>query len=261
MPEMPKIKSRIIEHKKINGHSYKIIISAGKIASLAKPGQFVDIRITNGYEPLLRRPLSIHRVTGSRIELLYEVVGEGTKILSGKKRGELLDIIGPLGNGFNYRLPIAHYELPILVAGGIGVAPLYFLAEKLAPQKPLVLLGAGARDEILIEKEFKKLGCRVKISTDNGSKGFKGRVTDLLNQVLRLAINDKRFAIYACGPHLMLKEVARLAKKYQVPAQVSLDEHMACGIGACLGCVVKTKNGYQRACKEGPVFNAQEVIW
>ncbi|MDP3732411.1 MAG: dihydroorotate dehydrogenase electron transfer subunit [Candidatus Omnitrophota bacterium] len=232
-----------------------------------REGDFLDIKVNDTYEPLLRRPLSIHRVRGDNIELLYEVVGRATEVLSCRKPGECLDAIGPLGNGFNYPLSAIRYLLPVLVAGGMGVAPLLFLAEKIksgytlyATRSMLVLIGAKTKNEILCEKEFKDLGCEVKIATDDGSRGLKGKVTELLKDLL-LTMNYKLSTIYACGPRPMLKEISRISKNYKIPAQVSLEEHMACGIGACLGCVVNTKEGFKRVCKEGPIFKADEIAW
>jgi dihydroorotate dehydrogenase electron transfer subunit len=244
-------------------------LRAPEIAKSAKPCQFIMVRCVNSCQPFLRRPFSIHSVKGSNIEILYEVIGEGTKVLLQKKTCEYLDIIGPLGNGFDLRK-----EKPILVAGGIGVAPLLFLAERLKVkgQGCKVLIGARTKKEILCEKEFKALGYNVRIATDDGSKGYKGFVTDLLYGVIAKCRGNPcgcpfragaspAPTIYACGPQPMLKEVAAIAKRFNISAQVSLETHMACGIGACLGCVVETKDGYKLVCKEGPVFNAREIIW
>ncbi|MEK7578346.1 MAG: dihydroorotate dehydrogenase electron transfer subunit [Patescibacteria group bacterium] len=283
-------KSKIISNKKIKDNYFEIIVDALEIASSAYPGQFVNIRVAEGFEPLLRRPLSIHRVDGGRVILLYEALGKGTQILSQRKKGEYLDIIGPLGNGFRIanrepRLPAGEAGTTILVAGGMGTAPLIFLAEKLAEIKNqksniknLVLIGAKSKNHILCEKEFKELGCEVKIATDDGSRGFKGYVSDLLIKTLS-TVNCQLLTIYACGPAPMLKEIGHISQKYNIPAQVSLEAHMACGIGACMGCVIKTQNSklktqndnaklkmknefeYKRVCKEGPVFDASEVIW
>lgn len=260
-------KVKVIKNIEVVKNYYKILLSSGQMARLCEPGQFVEIKVADSYDPLLRRPFSIHRIRGKNLEILYEVVGKGTQILSQKKVGEYLDIIGPLGNGFDYQLPITNYQLPILVAGGMGVAPLIFLAEQIkkrntqyAMHNTLVLIGAKTRNHIFCEKEFKDLGCEVKISTDDGSRGFKGKVTDLLNKVLS-SIQYPVSRIYACGPRPMLKEIAALSRRYNMPAQISLEEHMACGIGACLGCVVDTQDGYKQVCKEGPVFNAEEIIW
>jgi len=257
---MFQIKTTILYNKKVQGDYFHLVFESLKIAGKALPGQFLNIRIGVGNEPLLRRPFSIHRVKGRKVEILYEVIGQGTKILSQRKTGEFLDIIGPLGNGFNYTLHAARYTLPILVAGGMGVAPLMFLAEKLNKRKTLILIGAKTKNHILCEKDFKKLGCEVKIASDDGSHGFKGYVSELLKNELyakRYTLN----AIYACGPRPMLKEISLISKQRNMEAQISLEEHMACGIGACLGCVIGTTKGYKRVCKDGPVFNAEEIIW
>ena len=262
-------KAKIIKNVEVVSDYYKMVLNAPDIAKQAQPGQFVNIRVNDKYEPLLRRPFSIHSIKGANIDILYEVIGEGTQVLSQKKPGEYLDIIGSLGHGFSYREPRPENRKPILIAGGMGVAPLVFLAEKLVTReprtenrKPIVLIGARTKSGLLCEKEFKKLGCSVKIATDDGSKGHRGFITDLLKSLLREPRTENREPIlYACGPHAMLKVVAAISKKRCIPTQVSLEEHMACGIGACLGCVVRTKSGSERACKEGPVFNADEIIW
>lgn len=251
-------KIKILSNQRIARDYFKLSLFSKRIPPAAKPGQFVQIKISDKDTPLLRRPLGIHHISPRTFEVLFRVVGEGTRILSQRKPGEYLDIIGPLGNGFDLTVKAS---APILVAGGMGVAPLVFLAEKLAYRKTLVLLGAKTKNEILCDDEFRKLGCRIEASTDDGSKGFKGKVTDLLKKILPLAVSNKRLAIYACGPRPMLKEISAISKQYNIPAQVSLEEHMACGIGACLGCAVNTKKGFQRACKEGPVFDSKEIIW
>jgi len=255
-------KAKIVYSKRIKDNYFKSILSSPRIALGALPGQFVNIKVNSCQEPLLRRPFSIHRVSGSNIEILYEVLGKGTQILAQKKPGEYLDIIGPLGNGFD-ALCAKRSTLSILVAGGMGVAPLVFLAERMISHKFSVLIGAKTKNQILCEKEFKKLGCDVKIATDDGSMGFQGKVTDLLKEALlkNSRTQELKNSIYACGPRPMLKEIANISQKYNIPAQISLEEHMACGIGACLGCVVNTKNGYQRVCKEGPVFAADKIVW
>jgi dihydroorotate dehydrogenase electron transfer subunit len=267
-------KAGILSNRKIKGGYYKIAIDSKAICQNALPGQFLMLKAGQDQEVLLRRPLSVHRVEGGKLELLYEALGRGTQILSRRKPGESLDLLGPLGNGFDCRLPLTAGRRPILVAGGMGVAPLVFLAEKLsrikaqnskpspagAADRTLVLIGARTREQILCEKEFKKLGCDVKIATDDGSAGFQGRVTELLEESLS-TIDYRLSVIYGCGPRLMLKEVCRISCLRRIPAQVSLEAHMACGIGACLGCVVSTKDGYKRVCKEGPVFNADNLIY
>ena len=175
--------------------------------------------------------------------------------------------ISKIFNGQTGHLPAGRQEQAngqtIIVAGGIGVAPLFFLAERLKPLATLVLIGAKTKDQILCKNDFKKLGCDVRISTDDGSAGLKGKVTDLLRNILRNnTINaNNAITLYACGPELMLKEIRQISKSYDIPAQVSLEAHMACGFGACLGCAVDTQAGYKLVCKDGPVFNAEEILW
>jgi dihydroorotate dehydrogenase electron transfer subunit len=258
---------KILSNVGIKDNYFKIIIDSALIAKDSKPGQFLNIKVNDGYEPLLRRPFSIHRVEGSSIEVLYEVVGKGTEILSRKKSGDYLNVIGPLGNGFDYGAWGMGHGSWVLVVGGIGVAPLFFLAERLmrhtthhTRRKTTVLIGAKTEKQILCEKEFKKLGCDVKIATDDGSRGFKGYVSDLLKKILS-TMDYQLSTIYACGPKPMLKEISRISKDYKIPAQVSLEEHLACGIGVCLGCAVNTIAGYKPVCKDGPVFDANEIIW
>ena len=275
---MFKASAKVVYNRKIKKGYFEIALLEPAIAKTALPGQFVNIKVSDGLEPLLRRPLSIHRVRGNKIFLLYEVLGKGTEMLSEKKAVEYLDIIGPLGNGFFLNEPrTANREPRILVAGGMGTAPLVFLAERLSKRwtkddgrRTIVLIGAKTKDSILCEKEFKELGCEVKISTDDGSRGFKGFVSKLLTQEL-LTIDHRLLTIYACGPKLLLKEISRISLERNIPAQLSLESHMACGIGACMGCVIKVTRSpghqvtrdfkYQRVCKEGPVFEANQILW
>lgn len=239
----------------------------------ASPGQFLHVRIEDSCDPLLRRPLSIHDVvphskkSGLIVRILYEVVGKGTKLLSEKKPFSEVDCLGPLGHGFD--LAGLEEKKVFIVAGGMGVAPLFFLAKKLIEgrrekgegRKIIVLIGARTKNDVLREKEFKDLGCDVHVATEDGSKGFKGRVTELLKEILREAKGEDRKAICSCGPKNMLAAISDIARQKKMPAQVSLEEFMGCGLGACLGCVIRTTSGYQRICHDGPVFDALEVIW
>lgn len=266
---MKDVKSKILSNKEIAPGYFRMVLDAPYIAKHAKPGQFVQVRCSDGVEPLLRRPFSIHglkapcsRLQG--IEILYEVIGKGTEILCKKNVGEPLDVLGPLGSGF--KLPTASSLEPraIVISGGVGVAPLIFLAEELAKQKTkmVVLIGAKTKKQILCEKDFRKLGAEVHIATDDGSCGCKGFVSKLFEKVLRNTKYEIRTTAYACGPTPMLKCIADMCKEQKLKCQVSLEEMMACGIGACLGCAVKVKGGgYKLACKDGPVFNADEIIW
>ncbi|MDD5019813.1 MAG: dihydroorotate dehydrogenase electron transfer subunit [Candidatus Omnitrophica bacterium] len=242
-----------------------------------QPGQFLHLRIEDSSDPLLRRPLSVHDAvwpsskTGSRkpvIRVLYEVVGKGTSLLSEKRPLTQVDALGPLGNGFDLGKILRAGQVYI-VAGGMGVAPLFFLAKTICEsqkakgkrQKIVVLIGGRNKDHIVREKEFKDLGCEVHVATEDGSKGFKGRVTELLNSFLLKAADSRPPTLCACGPKLMLAAVAGIAQQKGLAAQVSLEEFMGCGLGACLGCVILTTRGYRRICHDGPVFDASEVIW
>lgn len=265
---MRDIKAKILSNKKTGRAYYKMTLEAPYIARLAKPGQFVQIRCGDSFDPLLRRPFSIHRLKaqGSRlqgIEILYEVVGKGTEILSRKKEGEFIDVLGPLGQGFI--LPRASNLEPraIIIAGGLGAAPLVYLAEELKKNKikTIVLIGAKTKNLILCEKDFKMVTPEVYVSTDNGTYGCKGFVSKLFHKILKTTESKFETIVYVCGPHGMLRCIADICLERNFECQVSLEEKMACGIGACLGCVVKTKSGNKLACKDGPVFDASELIW
>ncbi len=262
------IEAKILENKGIAPERHKMVLSAPQIAQQAKPGQFIHVRISEGHSPLLRRPFSVHRVQGQNIELLYRVVGKGTEILSKKKRGEYLDILGPLGKG--YRLPSATSKVSgiILVAGGTGVASLMFLAEWISVTNPelsiLVVIGAKSSEELLCEGDFRRLGCRVEVATEDGTRGYEGLASDILQKLLPLSGDSTKPLVFACGPSEMLKRIGKISRKHRFPCQVSLEEHLACGVGACLGCVVRAKSSpytYKRVCKDGPVFDAGELIW
>ena len=262
---MKQIEAKIVKNENIGSDFFRMQIASAYLAKTAKPGQFVEIRCSKETDPLLRRPIGVNRVVRGGIEILYEVVGRGTELMSGMKKNDLCDVIGPLGNGFdiNTRAQERKSTRAILVAGGNGVAPLLFLAEKLAKNRRevSVLIGGCSKNHILCEKDFKKTGAKVLISTEDGSKGHKGLVTALLNNLLHSTLHVQRFTIYACGPTGMLKAVSRIAQDNRVPCQVSLEERMACGVGVCLGCPVKIRNTYKMVCKDGPVFNAEEIAW
>ncbi|MCQ9208063.1 MAG: dihydroorotate dehydrogenase electron transfer subunit [Omnitrophica bacterium] len=250
---------QILANKKVGVDYFKMEVGAPSVVKQARPGQFVHVRCRNSIEPLLRRPFSFHRLKRSSFEILYKVIGQGTNLLAKKRKGDKIDILGPLGNGF--QLSSINYQLStILVAGGMGVAPLLALAEAGVGKRSCpVLIGARTKREVLCAKDFKKLGAKVRIATDDGSLGYRGLVTDLLKKLLLSTKNCQLSTIYACGPKPMLQEITRLAKNFRIPAYGSLEENMACGVGACLGCAIKTKQGYKQVCKDGPVFNLQEI--
>ncbi len=262
-------KVKIITNKKIIDNFYKMSLAAPKIAKSALPGQFLNIKVNNGLRPLLRKPLGISRVKQSRLEVLYKVVGEGTEILSQRASGEYIDILGPLGNSF----PIDSItdrlkkEEILIIAGGIGIAPLLFLTEQLIRQKRVpasnisVLIGSSSKKHILLLREFKALGAKIKIATEDASSGFKGKVTELAKNILKVKRQDLGVTIYVCGPRAMLKETASISSGYTISCFGLLEEYMACGTGACFGCVVATTSGYKRVCKDGPVFDLKSIKW
>jgi len=232
----------------------------------AVPGQFVMLRIPDRPFPLLRRPFSIHRRirTAERfagIEILYRVVGDTTRALSGLEKGERVDIIGPLGHGFT--LPGGCRKI-FIVAGGIGVAPLVFLTEflmenRVDPGAVTLFIGGRSRHDLLCTADFSRLGVAVIPTTDDGSAGDRCLVTHPLEKAVKSGRPD---IIYACGPPGMLACVVNIAKTYHVPCQVSVETMMACGMGACMGCAVESRNdtgGYLHACLDGPVFDADEI--
>jgi dihydroorotate dehydrogenase electron transfer subunit len=262
-------KCRILEHQKVAPQHFKLTISSDYIASHGSPGQFVNVRCGEGYDPLLRRPLSLHRILKEhkRFELLYEVVGKGTEILSQASVGSELDILGPLGNGF---VIDKNKKIALLVGGGMGIAPLAALAEQISNDKSqmtnalYILIGAKNKRCLLCENELKQLSDQVLISTDDGSQGRKGLISDILVDVLENQLTTHNFqlsTIYACGPRPMLKAISEIAMQKKIDCQISMEERMGCGIGTCLGCVVKTRSGYKKVCDDGPVFNAKEIIF
>ncbi|MCX5748804.1 MAG: dihydroorotate dehydrogenase electron transfer subunit [Candidatus Saganbacteria bacterium] len=249
---------RILENINTAPGYFKIALSSRKITTKARPGQFVQVRVLNSSTPLLRRPFSFHIIGKDSFSLLYHVVGKGTEILSKRKKGETLNVIGPLGNGFR----IIKGKTAILIAGGCGTAPLYGLEEELKKKKigSHLFMGATTEELLVCRNDFAKKGTKLYISTDDGSCGAKCDVAALYSSYLS-SLDPKKSAIYACGPKAMLKAVSDLAAKHGISCQVSMEERMACGIGACLGCVISTKDGSKRVCKDGPVFDPKEIIW
>lgn len=211
-----------------------------------RPGQFVNIRLDGFY---LRRPISVCDCEKNKLTIIYKVVGGGTELMSGMRQGEKLDVLTVLGNGYDTSLS---GECPVLLGGGVGVPPLYMLAKALIAEnkKVRVVLGFNTKDEVFYEDEFKALGCEALVTTADGSHGIKGFVTD--------ALPESYSYFYTCGPEPMLKAVY---KKTTTSGQLSFEERMGCGFGACMGCSCKTLTGNKRICKEGPVMKKEEILW
>ena len=211
-----------------------------------RPGQFVNISVLGLF---LRRPISVCDYDGETLTLIYKVVGKGTVAMSRMLPGEKLDALCGLGNGYDLAVPC---EKPLLAGGGVGVPPLYFLAKELIKKgkSVSVVLGFNTKDEVFYEEEFRALGCSVTVAAADGSYGVKGFVTD--------ALPDKYDYFYACGPMPMLRALYAAA---DIPGEMSFEERMGCGFGACMGCSMQTKSGPKRVCKEGPVFKKEELLW
>jgi dihydroorotate dehydrogenase electron transfer subunit len=264
------IKVKILTKEEVAPNIFLIKLSAPSVAHEALPGQFIHIKCSIDSYPLLRRPISIHRIDKKKGEIfiLFQVMGEGTKLLAQRVVGDDLDIVGPIGNGFNI---YPESKKIMIVGGGIGVAPLLALCEESIRQgkEVRVLIGALKKELVIGEESFKILRVKVDVATDDGSYQYKGVVTDLLERIIKEGwLADQ---IFACGPKPMLRKISEIALKVNIDYQVSLEERMACGIGACLGCVckIKTKDKkeykvkyeYKRVCVDGPIFEGSEVVW
>lgn len=223
---------------------YEMILE-GDTSKITKPGQFVEIKLPELY---LRRPISVCDVNGDKLTLIYKVLGKGTQQMTDLADGSKLDLLCGLGNGFKL-LP---HKDSVLVGGGVGVPPMYLLCKRLIENgiKPCVVMGFASAEDVFYKEEFEKLGVDVKVATNDGSLGTKGFVTTILDTM-------KFDALYACGPIPMLKALT----KYNAECQLSLEERMGCGFGACMGCSIQTANGYKRVCKDGPVFYKEELLW
>lgn len=234
-----------------------LVLDAPRTAAAVQPGQFVHLRIAENAAFILRRPFSIFRAGGGKLEILYQVLGTGTRALSLVDAGERMDLIGPLGHGWEIPAGTAH---ALLVAGGLGVAPMGMLAEELARLGVAATLAQGApsAERILARSVFESACRRVETATDDGSAGTAGFVTVLVEQLLEETTPD---VVYVCGPEVMERTVADQASAAGVPCQISLERLMACGVGACLSCVVSTRSGRKRACVDGPVFDAADLVW
>lgn len=268
--------SNILYNTELSPGYWRMRLSAPQEFMAAKPGQFFMVKVGDLIDPLLRRPfgifdIGIHTplqsgaIPQAYFEMLYRVVGKATDLLSKMRENETLDILGPLGSGL-FDLGEADEE-KLIVGGGIGLAPLYLLAKEMAAQKFSIQLFAGGRSaaDILGLEDFQQLGIKCNIATEDGSLGEQGLVTKILTRHLEKA--GKKVTIYTCGPHGMLKAVAKIAAQYQVACQASLENYMACGVGACLGCVAPginhspTTPDYRCVCSEGPVFDSTQLQW
>jgi len=251
-------KAKILSNTNIKGDYFKVVFYApGIVKEGIKPGHFAHVQVAGLRDRILRRPFSIFNAEDSgSLEIVYKVVGEGTEMLSELKPGIVCNILGPLGNPYSYP---EENEIPVVVAGGYGSAAMYLIAKN-SKQKGVLLIGARNSEDLILMEEYEKLDFDIEIATDEGSDGYKGFVTALLEKYCK----DKKYKIYGCGPNPMMYAMAKLLQENDFAGEVSLDHAMCCGIGGCYTCVVKVNDGidgwkYSRTCKEGPVFNSSEI--
>jgi dihydroorotate dehydrogenase electron transfer subunit len=249
------VNSPLIETKQVHENIYIQKINSPEIARLIKPGQFLNIRVSENTFPLLRRPFSICDVDGENISLMFNILGEGTRILSHKHPGDFVDILGPLGNGFNLE---GDYKTAIIVAGGLGAAPFPFLTRKIINHKKIISFVGGRTKQDVITYGLENLV----LSSDDGSIGYKGNVVQSLeNNLDKIDIASSK--VFACGPNAMLRVLKDFCLKYNIDCEVSTECAMACGFGICQGCPIESTSNsdkYLLVCKDGPVFNVKDVV-
>ena len=235
----------IVKNEALTDCVYRMVLQ-GDTSAITAPGQFVNIKLDGLY---LRRPISVCNVEGDQLTIIYKVVGKGTAQMAAMKSGKL-DLLTGLGNGYDLSLS---GDKPVLLGGGVGVPPMYMLCKKLLEQGKAVqvILGFNTKDEVFCEQDFAALGCTVRVTTADGSYGTRGFVTD--------AMGDLDYThVFTCGPEPMLKAVYKTST---TSGQMSFEERMGCGFGACMGCSCKTLTGYKRICKDGPVMKKEEILW
>ena len=254
---------RIKENIKLTPTTYRMRLEGGA-SELCAPGQFINIKLGGHF---LRRPISVCDMEdlgggNAAVTIIYKVLGHGTEEMSLMSEEAELDVLTGLGNGYDLG---AAGDAPLLIGGGVGVPPLYFAAKELTTKGSEVtaLLGFNSADEIYYADEFERLGCKVIISTVDGSKAVKGFVTDAFKEAAKEAVGEAEFTyFYACGPEGMLRAVYKdVYEGAGLSGEMSFEERMGCGFGACMGCSTKTKDGYKRICKDGPVLKAEEILW
>ncbi len=247
------IDSEILRQERRMEQVFELTLHCKRIPEISKPGQFVQLGLPEG-EVILRRPLGIakHNAREETLTLFYRITGHGTDLLSRHREGDIVSILGPLGHGFTVKA-----QRPLLVGGGMGLSPLLSWAAEY-PGKADVLMGGKTAEELFWKQDFSELVRGLHITTDDGSLGEKGFTTQLLPKLLE---NGHYDCILTCGPEIMMRTVAKIAKEHQIPCEVSLERRMGCGLGACLSCSIDGTDGNRRkVCKDGPVFPASEVF-
>jgi len=247
----------VVSNEKLCPRFYRLCIDAKPIIKKVLPGQFIHIRVNDQLQPFFRRPFSVYRAK-KYVEVFYEAIGPGTNILANKQKGDALDVLGPLGAPFH--MPPRGTRQVVMIAGGIGIAPFLMLSDALKDKgyELILLYGGRTKGHVYQMREFKENKCKIYIATDDGSVGVKGRVSKLFTKI---KIEPRTTYIYTCGPNPMMASVQAFARKNKLRGEAACEEVMACALGACLGCSIKTTGGYKTVCCDGPVFNLNEVIF
>ncbi|MDD5679346.1 MAG: dihydroorotate dehydrogenase electron transfer subunit [Kiritimatiellae bacterium] len=256
----------ILSHRLLKGGYRLLTLKSKRIAPMVRPGQFVHLRLPSPADAVLRRPFSVFRAQAGRLAILYKTVGKGTQAMATLCAGDEINILGPLGQGFpNVRKD----TLPLLVAGGYGMAALYLVAQR-APVKGIVFVGGAGADDILCADDFRRLDWDVRVATEDGSAGKKGLVTRILDAWLNKELHGRQPEFFACGPNGLLKAICKRVGRGGWDGWISMDRHMGCGLGACLACVQKVCKrdaagretwAWARVCTEGPVFACRDIVW
>jgi dihydroorotate dehydrogenase electron transfer subunit len=248
--------ARILENREIGKDNYLLRVKTDNNSVMPEAGQFYLLKCRDGAR-ILKRAISLHYVSenGEILEFVYKITGRGTKEISGYKKDEYINIQGPLGKGFDTGIKD---KTAVLIGGGIGLAPLKQLMESLRKHNKIVFI-AGGRDKEALEilENFDLKNIELKVCSDDGSRGEKAFVTELLEDYLK---NNRADIIYTCGPHIMMEKISETAENYNIKCEVSLEERMACGVKACVGCSIKTKEGMKKVCYDGPVFNSKIMV-
>ncbi len=251
---MYKERAEVLENVKVSQSFFRLTVRSARIAEAARPGHFLQVRVTDSFDPFLARPMSICRVRRDLVDILYIVVGAGTNILASLKPGTKLDVWGPLGTIFT---PMPKKKI-IYVSGGVGIAPMIFLASQLSVDA--FLFGVRTGKDMLPASELNVDKSLLRISSNDGTLGEKGFITETFNRMIK-DVNPKDYFVYTCGPTPMMKLVVQAAKEKGIAGEASMEELMACGVGACLGCVMDTSRGRITVCHEGPVLPFEVLPW
>ncbi len=256
-------KAKILDHEELAPGTWRLRLKNPRISCEVRPGQFVMVSVGSGEEipsPILKRALAVYQADESSLSLIIRIEGDGTRKICQLAPGNSLNLVGPLGNGFDLDRAAGKYS--VITAGGSGIASVYLLARELRQrgEKACLVYGGRSASDLAGLEDFKELDIPVFTATEDGSSGFKGLVTGALEQVLA-GLEGESPSLYTCGPNPMMKAVTKLAAEKSIPCQLSVEIKMACGFGVCLGCAVKTTRGNRLACTHGPVFDASEFIW